>query len=1068
MLYPKNREPSLSEELFRSPTEEYRGAPFWAFNCRLEKETLEKQIRILRDMGFGGFHMHVRTGLDTPYLSPEFLEDIRFCVEKAGENHMLAWLYDEDRWPSGAAGGFVTKDPAFRARYLRLTASPPAGLEERTPSSTEDAAAPRLLATYDVELNEKGALSRYTQILPEAPARGVKWYAYLELQAPGPWYNNLTYVNTLDKKAIERFVEITHEAYARLLGKEFGRRVPAIFTDEPQFTRKKPLPFAESREDALLPFTDDLPDTFRKAYGEDLMASLPELFWELPKGRVSRIRYLYHDHIAERFSSAFADTIGSWCEKHGLALTGHMMEEPTLHSQTAALGEAMRSYRSFQIPGIDMLCRRREYTTAKQAQSAVHQFGREGMVSELYGVTGWDCDFRTYMLLGDWQASLGVTVRVPHLCWMSMAGEAKRDYPASIFYQSPWYMKYSLVEDHFARLHTALTRGKPLVKVGVIHPGESYWLHWGPEKETSAPRQELEESFENVTRWLLFGGIDFDFISESLLPDLCPEEAGNPFPVGEMAYDVLILPGCETLRSSTLKRLSSFARKGGRILFAGRVPSLVDALPSGEPETLLLEKGCGLLPMSAAALLGALEEAGARQVEYWKVSGDGAEELLHQIRQDGDVRWLFLAQAKAPYNPDIPRENTWEIALEGRWRPVEYDTSSGEIRPHPYRVEGGKTRLSHTLYEYDSLLLRLEPLSGEEGQVLASSQKEEGHPAPRLRILPLPEEMTFSLSEKNVLLLDQAEYALDGESYRPREEILRLDAALRDSLSWPRRKKEVAQPWVLPAEKPRHTLRLRFRVECERELSGLLLAVERPEDLALRWNGYEIPMPHREERGWYVDPAIETLPLPPARAGENLLEITMPFGLRSNPEWCYILGDFGVKVRGARSVLTRPPETLAFGSVVPQGLPFYGGNITYHIPIELPRGAKGLRIAATHFRGALVAAFARPAGCKEGKVTQAEEEIPLMLPPYEGVLPLSPGRWELLLTVYGNRFNSFGQVHLSDEKEDWLGADAWRSQGAAWSYEYQLKPMGLLSAPQLWVEMKDPDEPEREKSGETP
>lgn len=135
---PKNGEPSLSEELFRSPTEEYRGAPFWAFNCRLEKETLEKQIRILRDMGFGAFTCMCARGC-TPYLSPEFLEDIRFCVEKAEENHMLAWLYDEDRWPSGAAGGFVTKDPAFRARYLRLTASPLAGLEERTPSSTEDA-----------------------------------------------------------------------------------------------------------------------------------------------------------------------------------------------------------------------------------------------------------------------------------------------------------------------------------------------------------------------------------------------------------------------------------------------------------------------------------------------------------------------------------------------------------------------------------------------------------------------------------------------------------------------------------------------------------------------------------------------------------------------------------------------------------------------------------------------------------------------------------------------------------------------------------------------------------------
>lgn len=106
--------------------------------------------------------------------------------------------------------------------------------------------------------------------------------------------------------------------------------------------------------------------------------------------------------------------------------------------------------------------------------------------------------------------------------------EAKRDYPASIFYQSPWYMKYSLVEDHFARLHTVLTRGKPLVKVGVIHPVESYWLHWGPEKETSAPRQELEESFENVTRWLLFGGIDFDFISESLLPASARRKRGIP------------------------------------------------------------------------------------------------------------------------------------------------------------------------------------------------------------------------------------------------------------------------------------------------------------------------------------------------------------------------------------------------------------------------------------------------------------------------------------------------------------------------------------------------------------
>lgn len=53
-------------------------------------------------MGFGGFHMHVRTGMDTEYLSDEFMHLIRSCTDKAKNEKMLAWLYDEDRWPSGA------------------------------------------------------------------------------------------------------------------------------------------------------------------------------------------------------------------------------------------------------------------------------------------------------------------------------------------------------------------------------------------------------------------------------------------------------------------------------------------------------------------------------------------------------------------------------------------------------------------------------------------------------------------------------------------------------------------------------------------------------------------------------------------------------------------------------------------------------------------------------------------------------------------------------------------------------------------------------------------------------
>ena len=60
MLYKKLGEKQLDKDLFRNPTNEYRGMPFWAWNTKLEKNELNEQIDIFRRMGFGGFYMHVR------------------------------------------------------------------------------------------------------------------------------------------------------------------------------------------------------------------------------------------------------------------------------------------------------------------------------------------------------------------------------------------------------------------------------------------------------------------------------------------------------------------------------------------------------------------------------------------------------------------------------------------------------------------------------------------------------------------------------------------------------------------------------------------------------------------------------------------------------------------------------------------------------------------------------------------------------------------------------------------------------------------------------------------------
>ena len=123
MLYSRSQS-ELEQTLFENPTSEYRGAPFWAWNGDLKPDELKRQIGWLQEMGFGGFHMHCRTGLVTPYLSEEFFQLIQTCVDEAKDRKMLAWLYDEDRWPSGAAGGIVTKDRTKRARHLLLTPDP--------------------------------------------------------------------------------------------------------------------------------------------------------------------------------------------------------------------------------------------------------------------------------------------------------------------------------------------------------------------------------------------------------------------------------------------------------------------------------------------------------------------------------------------------------------------------------------------------------------------------------------------------------------------------------------------------------------------------------------------------------------------------------------------------------------------------------------------------------------------------------------------------------------------------------------------------------------------------------
>ncbi len=1035
MLYEKSKTGRLTPEEFSHPGKEYRGAPFWSLNCRLDKKTADFQIGVFEEMGMGGYSLHPRTGLATPYMGEEYMEFIRHAVEEGKKRGMYSWLYDEDRYPSGAAGGMVTEDLRFRARCLVLTQRPQENFcscrdefEQRIAAGEKPAG--YYLASYEIIL-ENGYLKSYRRVLKGSTSgEGQIRDAYVRLAAESPWYNDQTYVDTMNRQATERFIELTHEKYYEAVGEDFGTWIPAIFTDEPQVSGKYALTFADSDEDATISYTDDMDETYRSRYGIPLLDILPEILWELPGGAVSVHRYHYHDHIAERFASAFSDTLSQWCETHGIALTGHFMSERTLYSQTLALGEAMRCYRNMQIPGMDNLADAKEFTTAKQAVSVARQKGRDGVLSEIYGATHWDFDFIGHKLQGDWQAALGVTVRVHHLAFMSMAGEAKRDWPASISFQSPWYQKYSYIEDHFARVNTALTRGRAISRLGVIHPIESFWISYGPCDQTQALRDRLDERFVNLADWLLYGLVDFDYISESLLPELCAE-ADFPMHVGEMRYEAVLVPSLRTIRSTTLERLEKFAARGGKVIFAGEIPHLVDAVPSDRAR--VLAGYCTCVEYDRCSILDALSDI--RDVKVYRGDGHAAEELVYQMRSEGEERWLFLCHVNRKENL-ADREQEYRVSIRGSWEVKLYDTLKGTVKALKCPQDNGWTRFVWKAYGQDSLLLHLSPRAvaiqrQETLPAICLAPKTEEQPS---AVIHTPKSVHFS--EQNVLLLDSAEYSLNGEEFSARIPILEIDNELRSRLGYPRRQDAYTQPWRVQeqTEIPDRVM-LRYRFRSEQEFSGIRLAAEKPEEMEIFLNGIHID---RAPDGWYVDPCIKTVWLEDIRRGENLLEISLPFGRKTDLEWMYLLGNFQVELRGTYAVL-RESGTVGFGDLTRQGMPFYTGNTVYEFEFDAPETARYVLEVPQHAAAVLSAS------------ADGEEEKTFCFAPYRISLgELKQGSHTIAVTAYGNRFNGFGTLHNADSDYRWYGPDSYRTYGSQWTDSYLVKPLGILSSVYLY------------------
>ncbi|MBM4144385.1 MAG: hypothetical protein FJ225_12455 [Lentisphaerae bacterium] len=1033
-------------ESFRNPGNEYRGAPFWAWNGRLETEELRRQVRVMRRMGLGGFFMHSRVGLDTPYLSKEWFDCVNACVDEAKKLKMNAWLYDEDRWPSGAAGGLVTRNQKYRMRSVKVAIRDSVKGFKWT-AGTIGAFVARLDGATAREVRPVARGKR-----PAPLAEGEKLVVFVvELQGCSNWYNGYTYLDTLSHEAVREFIEVTHEAYRRHCGKEFGEAVPGMFTDEPNHGNVLGHD-NNTGEPGGLPWTGSLPATFRKRYGYDLLPHLMELAFDVDGNGMRPARYHYHDCVTHLYADAFNRQIGEWCARNGMLFTGHQLYEDDLRGQTSMIGSCMRTYEHMQAPGMDLLTEHwRAFNTAKQVSSAARQFGAKWRLTETYGCTGWDFPFAGHKALGDWQAALGINFRCQHLAWYTMSGEAKRDYPAGIFYQSPWWELYGKVEDYFARVHAAMTIGEEVRDLLVIHPVESMWMLVRAGWESDPGVNAYNNMFSRFSAHLLADHLDFDFGDEEILSRRARISGTGREPllrVAKATYKAVLVPPMKTMRRSTLELLKKFKTSGGVVSFVGEIASAIEGVPSDEVKAFAAT--CPRTPEPGPAMCAPL--GAARRLSIAGPDGREIGPVLYLLREDKDAFYLFVCNTGEDFvntthdqwNQPMARDR--KLAF-GDVRIRGFAGCKGaprELNPDTGGIAAADAARSRDGWEIRTSL----PALGSRLFVVPKKAGTAVAPRPAalrtIRSEPLADELwAITLSECSNLVLDRPRYRIGGRPWQPETEILRVDKAVRDALGVPHRGGSMVQPWARkpPAGPKRTTVTLAYAFECRALPSGdLFLALEEPQTFRVSLNGN--PVTNTAECGWWVDRSLRKLPLDPAvlklGANELVLECDYPETHRGL-EIIYLLGNFGTAAAGTAVAVTAPPASLKIGDWCAQGLAFYSGSVAYRRTLDVrPAAGERVFVRVPDYRGAAVRVLVN--GQTAGIIGWEPNEVEIT-----GLLTGAPV--ELAIEVVGHRRNSHGPFHINVKWPAWTGPGEFARQGDGWMEGYQLVPCGLMAAP---------------------
>jgi hypothetical protein len=962
---------------FADPPAEYRSTPLWVWNDLMTRGEIKRQLEEFKARGIGGAFIHPRPGLITPYLTDEWFSLCAYAVDTGKALGLKIWLYDENSYPSGFAGGHV---PAAMPDAGR------SGLRMRKFEGTPATFDPAPLVVLRKTLT---GFEDVTGKLRPGSSDGAVYYVFDVVHAaPSPWHGGFTYVDLMRKDVTEKFLDLTLNGYKRVIGKEFGLAVPGVFQDEAEISP------AGGRE--AVNYTPALFQTFQTRWNYDLRPNLVALFEDV--GNWKRVRHDFYATLLDLFIENWAKPYYAYATDNALAFTGHYWEHEWPSPRGVPDSLAMAAYA--HMPGIDILMNEwrddphAQFGNARavrEIRSAANQQGRRRTLSETYGASGWDLTFADQKRIGDWEYALGVNFLNQHLSYATIKGARKRDHPLSFSDHEPWWPYYNTLADYFGRLSVVMSLGRQVNRILVIEPTTTAWMSYSPAAESEEFRT-VAADFQAFVHLLEAEQIEYDLVSEKTLQEFASVSHAR-MNVGSRSYSLIVFPpGLRNLEDSTVAFVRDYLIRDGKIVSWVTPPDYVNGIVTEDLRLLQDSFGDRWLNSGPGNGFDKLRTYGSPAVTF---SGlPPASKVFHQRREFDGGQLVLLVNS----DPSAAAGGTMTLAGGSA---EEWDPFTGKVGPYPFVRHGGKLDVAFSLPPGGSLLLCLKdertkppaapPELGWE-EVAAEGALAVEPLAPNVLTLDYCDLVLGGKTEKDLYFYDaqRKTFQAHGLDQNPWDSAVQYKTNIIDLDKFPANSGFEAIFWFRA---------VKGDVGDFREVTAV---VERPALFRVLINDKEV---QAEPGEWWLDRAFGVYPVGAhIVSGRNKITVkARPFTIHTELEPVYLLGDFGLAA-AARGFEIRPASPLTVGSWKTQGWPFYGAGVRYKrtliLPPDAPRADYRLRLGS--WLGATAEVFV--GGKRVGTAAFAPNEVDL-------TSALVPGPNEVSVVIYGTLRNTLGPFH---------------------------------------------------------